>query len=488
MSRLRRRFPSTVAWAGAESVFLASISVISLLFVVRLVGPTAFGEASLAIVLVSLVDVALSGGIMEALIRHRSADTRTLDTALWTRLLLALAALGACLAGSGLVESLYGPKVMLLFMVYAFTIPLNALSESPSAVLIRKYRTRRLALITIGSRVTTLLGTLALAFSGFEAWSIVLGAIAGSVVNAGALWIRAPRLPRLQFDMYEAKQLLKFGVVIALDSLLWTIATRSFLSLFGLFHGPQAVGFLTLGLKLVEETGAIIHRVAWKICYPLLSETNRAGKSVTQELIRSSRVLSYLTVPLFTGIMLTAPNFIPLIFGSAWLPAIPVVQLLAAIWIVQGIRLLIPSFLKAIGQQNQLITLALLEAALSLGACVVARDQDLVIAVATWGARLLIILPVEVLIVWRRGDFPPFDQFRFAVMPALASLVMAGLVLTALATQPLGIETLVMAVVVGVIGYGLMMVLIDPIFRQLCLSAWSWLRRVRPLRGAEGRG
>jgi teichuronic acid exporter len=475
---------SILGWAGVESVFLSLISIASLLLVVRLVGATSFGEASLAIALVSLVEVAFSFGLLEALIRHRSADTRISDTAFWTRLGLGVLAFLFCVAVSGAVGKLYGPQLEGLFLAYAITTILNALNEVPSAILIRKFRTRKLALITIVARSATLLATVALALAGYGAWSLIVGAILGALVTNFLLWGMASRLPRLQLDMREAGGLMKFGVVVAMDTLLWTMATRLFLSLFGYFHGAQALGYLNLAIKLIDESGAIISRISWKIGYPMLARAQRDGKSVKKQYKKANRYLCYIIVPVFAGIGVTAAHFIPLIFGSDWYPAIAITQALAFAWVLLSVRLLVPTYLKVIGRQNLLPPLSLFDALLAMFVVATTTEWQFQIVAIAWAFRVLLSIPVEIWVLARITGFPVKDQLAPA-LPAFSGAIVMSLTVLWLAHDTKlgeGVAGLSQLVAAGAVTYLCVMSLIDAHFRDLLRKGTRLIRAQTGLR------
>jgi O-antigen/teichoic acid export membrane protein len=460
---------NAVPWAGAESVFVGLVSIVSLLLIVRLVGPTAFGQATLAIALVSIVEAFFSCGMLDAVVRHRSADSRVFDTAVWTRAILGALAFLTCLSLASVVARVYSSDVATLFSIYSFSMLLNGINESRAAILIRKYRARMHAVVTITARSTMLLVTIVLALSNWGAMSIVIGAIAGIGTTSLLLWSFAPRLPSLRLDPREAVSMIRFGAAVAIDEVLGIVATRTFLALFGLYQGTQSLGYLSLSLKLVEESGAIISRAAWKIAYPMLAETRRLTGDVGDACGTATRYLTYFTIPIFAGIGVSAPVAIPVVFGEAWIPAVPSTMILAATFAVQASFILIPTYLKAMERQKLLVLLSALDAGLSITIVIATTSMDSDLVVLLWALRAIIVLPVELTLVYRATGLSPMMLITRAGDAALAAFVML-LILVPLvrrsADQP-SIADFLALVGTGIAVYGFTLYVVAQPFRAL---------------------
>jgi O-antigen/teichoic acid export membrane protein len=458
---------------------LAILSIVSLLWVARLVGAEAFGQAALAMSLASMVEVLFSFGLLEAQVRHRSADSRVFDTAFWTRLLLGIIAFATCLLGSGLVGRLYTPETASLFTVYAITLIFNAANEAPAALLIRKFRTRKLGLITVMSKVLILGTTVALALSGLGAWSIILGSLAGAVATSLMHWTTAPRWPRFHVQTSEARELLMFGSSVAMTSLLGNISGRLFLSLFGYFHGNSALGYVNLGLRLIDESGAVISRIAWKIGYPLLAKTHRDKGEVEERAYAITRYVSYFAVPVFVGLGATTSVAIPVLFGPEWAGAVSLAQALAAIWTLMLVLAQVPVYLQAIGRQGLLVVFGALDAVLAIGIVFATAQLSFPVAALAWAARLLLLAPVQLTILERVTGLSSLRLVLSCLPAILVAIPMALAVRAAGASVPVGADglRLLFMILTGVLVYPVLMVALVPDFRGLAWRALGMLRR-----------
>lgn len=425
MKLAKRRLVSAVPWAGFEATATAAISAVSLLTIVAAIGPEAFGRATLAMVTAGLIEAALAGGLFDSVVRARSSHTKLIDTIFWTRLVLGAAASLCSIAAAIALGWVYSdPQLQLLLSVFAISCLLNALAETPSALLIRRYRFRRLATVAIASRLAGLIVGVAAAFSGLGSWSLIAAALTSNALAATLYWMMAPRLPRFQLELHEIGPILRFSYLVGAETLLLALAGRGVLFFFGYFHGFQELGYFNFGVRLVEEVGGVLSRVAWKSAFPYFSEVNRRGDLLGSAFAQTTAIYAAAAFPVLAGIACVAPDLVPLAFDTKWLPAVPVVQVIAFATMLTTCATLAGPLLRTTGRQTALLGIAALDTVLALSASVATAHSDLVTATIVWSAKAAVIAPVSVAVVVRGTGMPVMEFFRSIGPAAAATLFM----------------------------------------------------------------
>src|SRR5215471_9250291 len=381
MKLAKQRLISAVPWAGFEATATAAISAVSLLTIVAAIGPEAFGRATLAMITAGLIEAALAGGLFDAVVRARSSHTKLIDTIFWTRLALGIAAclssIGAAIALAAIYDD---PQLRSLLSVFAISCLLNALAETPSALLTRRYRFRRLAIVAIASRLAGLVVGAGAAFSGLGSWSLIFAGLTANGLAAALYWAMAPRLPRFQFEVREIGAILRFSYLVGAETLLMALAGRGVLFFFGYFHGLQELGYFNFGLRLVEEVGGVLGRVAWKSAFPYFSEVNRRGDSLGTAFGQATAIYAAAAFPALAGIAFVAPDLIPLAFNTKWLPAVPIVQVIAIAAVLATTTTLAGPLLRTMGRQAALLGGARLDTVIALSASLATAHTDLITA------------------------------------------------------------------------------------------------------------
>jgi teichuronic acid exporter len=473
MELAKRRLIGAVPWAVFEAAATALISAASLITVVAAIGPEAFGRAALAMATAGLIETALAGGLFDAVVRARSSHTKLIDTIFWTRMALGTVACLCCFAAAVPLALIYGDhQLQSLLSVFAVSCILTALAETPSALLIRRYRFRRVAIIATTSRLTGLVVGASAAYSGMGSWSLIAATLATNAFAATLLWSMAPRVPRFHLEMREIGPILRFSYLVGAETLMATLAGRGVLFFIGYFHGLQELGYFNFGLRLVEEVGGVLSRVAWRSAFPYFSEVNRRGDSLSSAFSRASAIYAAAAFPALAGIACIAPDLIPLAFDAKWLPAVPIVQMVAIGSIITASASLAGPLLRTSGRQSALVGIAVLDAAMAWGGSLLTAQASLVAATALWSAKAAVIAPILVLFVFQ-GTGARLAQFLGSIRSAAAATLFMVLALwemgSALPAAPRSLR-IVLYIVAGVLFYGFALIAIDSKFRDYVIT------------------
>jgi O-antigen/teichoic acid export membrane protein len=469
MKLAKRRLIGAVPWAGFEATASAAISAVSLLTIVAAIGPEAFGRATLAMVTAGLIEAALVGGLFDAVVRARSSHTKLIDTIFWTRLALGMTATLCSFAAGMALGSVYDdPQLRSLISVFAISCLLNALAETPSAILVRRYRFRRLATVAVASRLAGLAVGVPAAFGGLGSWSLIAAALTSNAVAATLYWTMAPRLPRFRLEVHEIGPILRFSYLVGAETLLLAFAGRGVFFFFGYFHGLQELGYFNFGLRLVEEVGGMLGRVAWKSAFPYFSEVNRRGDSLGSAFAQTTAIYAAAAFPALAGIACVAPDLVPLVFDAKWLPAVPIVQVVAIATILATSASLAGPLLRTTGRQAALVGIAALDTAIALSASLATAHTDLVTATFIWSAKAAVIAPILVAVVVRATRTPVTEFFR-AIAPAAAATLLMVLALWEIGSaipEAQRYLRIVIYVVAGVLFYASALVALDGRIRR----------------------
>lgn len=389
---------ATGAWGRQLGVFVV-FAVLA-----RLLEPADFGLVALAAVFVGFTHVIAEEGMVDALVQRKELERAHLDAAFWVSLAFALAMTVILAALAVPIASLLGEKELAPVLVaLALAIPIGSSSLVQRALLTRelKFRSltlRSLAAITVGS----IFGVTA-ALLGFGVWSLVVQNLVGVTTGTLVLWRVTDFRPRLTFSYAHCRQLLAFGSNVVGFRLLIYFTRRADELLIGAFLGPAALGFYTIGYRmlrmLIQVTSSLIDRVS----FPLYSRLQDKPGRLRVAFYKSTSFAALLAFPVFLAAAVLAPQVVDVFFGPKWADSIPVMQILAFFGLIQVLTYLNGTTIKALGKPGWLVVIVGITAALKVSAFLVAVQYGLVaVAVAAtcvgwivaplyyWGVRRLV--------------------------------------------------------------------------------------------------
>ncbi|WP_247731055.1 flippase [Halovivax limisalsi] len=301
-------------------------------------------------------------------------------------------------------------------------------------------------------RIALVVGFVAL---GWGVAGALLGYVVASVLSAAVglvlLYLRFYR-GHDRAERPEAglrRRILEYSVPLTASRSANVIDRRVDIILVGFFLNPAAVGFYTLGKQISEFVEAPAGSVGFALS-PVYGEekandaTDRAAG--LYELSVEYVLLCY--VPAVVGLAVVAEPAILLVFGDAYAPAIPVLQLLSLFVLFKAINSVTTQALDYLGRARQRAVVKGITSAANFGLNVLLIPTmgvagAALATVVTYGAYSLsnvVIMHRELAVGWRRLS-------RVAAGASAISLVMGGFVVF---LSPYITDLLTLAGVVGV--------------------------------------
>ncbi len=377
----------------SETTILISRIAIAIVLA-HLLTPREFGIAGMVLVVANLVVSFADLGVGNALVQRRAIDDRDRSTMFW----LSLAA-GAFFTVVGIscsfaIARFYGePSVKPLFMVFSLAFVLTSVSATHRTLLYRAMDFRRLELRNVAGVVAGAAAGFAVAALGLGPWALIVQSLTLIGVSTVLLWLLVPWRPRFVFSREVARQLGSFGIR-SLGASLFTISnTISDKLLVGRFLGATPLGVYTLAFNTVLMPLTRIVVPIGQVFYPAISRLQDDHEGLGRTWLRMNRMVVAVFAPLMLGILLTAPDLVPIAFGDRWAKAIPVLQILALGSLAQALQSLNPAVLQAVNRPATALRFSIATFAVSLLAYAVGLHWG-VLGVATGFAVANTILAV----------------------------------------------------------------------------------------------
>ena len=486
---LRRRLTAGVAWAVIEvwGQRLASLGIF--LVLARLLGPEAYGLVRMAVAVTALGDVFItSGGWSEALIQRKDLEPEHGAGVFWLLVPLALVLTAACVAAAPLAAAFFDrPAVAGLVVWLSLTLPLGALTAVPTALLRRELRFRTLALrshlATIGGGAVGI----GMALTGWGIWSLVGQQLAQRVIGVLVLWTAHPWRPAPRLSWRHVRDLGSFGLLSLGDRLLLMVDGLLPRLLIGHFLGAAPLGHFLLARTLLELlTELLVHPLS-RVAMPAFARLQGQTARLRDVLAVGTRAASLVAFPSFLGLAVVAPELVPVAFGAAWSPSVPVVQIVALVGLIFPITNLGVALLRGLGRVGWQLGLTLVASAL-LAALMLLASHSIVAMAWAVCARAYAMLPLRLATIQRAAGIPVAGQVARCLPVLLAALLMAAAVFawrTALAGTLPPVALLATSVLVGVVNYGGMALLVE---RAPLREARDIVRSLRPSSAAAAGG
>ncbi len=368
VQRLRTVAVRGVLWVGGDQVGRRIIDQGFAIILARLLAPRDFGILALAAVFTGLLRMFGNMGLGASIVQRKEVDDEYLSTAFWANLIagVTLTAIAAA-AGKLVGRWVHEPMVGLVLIVLSLRFLITAGAATQLAIIMRRMDYRTLSLRSMISTVIGGVVGVTMAYRGMGVWSLVAQELTMIAFGTVLLYRATHWRPRLQFSWAKFRDLWSFGGQLQLSSLFNYLVRNMDNLLVGRFLGSTALGFYALGYTMflapLNDVG-LLNRVM----FSALSRVQDDETRLKRGFLRVTEYATMAVLPMMVGLSLVAPLAISVLFGSKWLPSVPVVRLLTLAGFLQLLMTFAPTALQSAGRVDLRLQLSFLSVVLYLPA------------------------------------------------------------------------------------------------------------------------
>lgn len=487
---IAQRTVKGMIWAYAAYWGKRLFSVATTAILARILVPEDFGLIGFALLLLNFVDALRSFGINDALIYNTERPEDTTETAFIFNTAIGL--------GQGILTFALAPLSLLIFddprlvdiiRVMSVGFVFTGLGQTHSTLMQKELQFRRRFGPDIVASILKGGISITLALFGLNVWSLVLGHVAGSLINTVVLWAVLPWRPRFRFFADRARSLWAYGVHILTFEILQIALDQADQLFIGVLLGAVQLGYYSIAARLPELVIANFSMVLTTVLFPTYAKLKDDRDALITGYLKTTKYSAFVTVAAGCGMAAVAPELVRVVFGSQWTPAIILLQVLAFLGLVLALPWAAGDVFKAVGRPDIPVKLMLIESIYTFpliwimasrsGLAVMASLANLIAAVITVFLRLGVLS--------RYLKLNPIRYFGAFSASFLGGALMYGAVTgwrLLLASLP-DIVVLISSVLVGAVVYGLTLFLLE---RKDLIEAWqivSGIIRQRMARGSE---
>ncbi len=468
-----------------------ALGLVGTLILTRFLTPAEYGEVTVAAVVVLTASQFSTAGLGQFIVARPDAPRGAVFHATVFHVVFGIVALLAVLVfGRHFGLAFDAPRMAEFLPGLALGTLLDRFAFVPERVLIRDLRFGSLSITRAASDIVHSVVSVGLAALGYGAFAIVWGNVARSSVRLVAFAASVPVrewLEPCRLTLRQTRELMAFGIPVALGSLCAFASRRWDNLLVSRFFGPGPTGMYNLAYNLADVPATQVGEQVGDVLLPSFARLDGARR--TAALIRSLSLLSLVVFPLAVGLAAVADTLVRAIFDERWQALGPLLIALSALSVMRPIGWTIEAYLQARQRTPYILWLEAFKlACLVLGIVTFGRASVLLTCAAVgvaFGAHAAASLWVA-----RRIDRFPLSE---VVRPLLATLaacaVMAFAVVMArvafgLARLPAALA-LVIEIAVGASAYVLgLLVFARAAGQELLSRVLDALGRGRPAQGA----
>ena len=477
---------SAIARIGTQGATLGTTAVVA-----RLVAPEAYGLVGMAQLLMGLLVLLRDLGTASALVQRKELNEELLSSVFWLNVLLSsFGAAAAWIAAPFAAAVFHSPEVTSIVRALSLSIILTGISAVHGALLLRRMNFRAIAIAEITGAAAGGVLAITLAFWGAGVWSLVASAVANAVLSSILLIAAASWRPSLMLRADRLKAVARFSLNLTGFNLVNHAARNVDNALIAHFLGASQLAFYSIAYTLMLFPVQNIAQLLTRVLFPALSELQDDEQRFRSTYLRACAAIALVTFPMMVGLALLARPFVLVVLGYGWLPAVPVITVLAPVGMAQSIMTTTGQIYTAKGRTDLLLRWGLIASTVFVAGFALGLPWGIV-GVASSYAITTALLIVPVFVVPFRLAGITLGALWAAVWPALkcSAAMLAVVAVARQFTAGMGpLPQLLLCTLVGAAVYAAAVLWTSPPALHDLLHALHIRRRSNPFRPGELHG
>lgn len=346
---------SGVKWNTLAMVISSVLQFAALAILARLLTPADFGLMGMVMVVINFAQALADMGMSNAIIQKKTVPKDHLSSFFWLNVFTAVLLSVLTLLLRPLAVLYFEKPALSGYLSFAALIFLfSSASQTFTALLAKGLQFRTLALTEVLATTAYSISAIAFALHGLGVLSLIFGQLVRSSFFSLLLFLifRKIWLPGLHFRMRELHEYFSFGLYQMGERILNFLNANVDYLVIGRFLGPSALGYYSLAFQLMTFPLNRINPVLTKVAFPAFSRIQDDNARLRSGYCRVIGYISLVSFPLLFGMLLLAPEFIDLVYGSDWRPCVHSLQVLALVGIFWSVGNPVGSLLLAKGKAN----------------------------------------------------------------------------------------------------------------------------------------
>lgn len=343
-----------IAWTGAMRWAVQLLTWGSTLVVARLLRPADYGIMGMALVYVEFVQLVNQLGLGAAIVQRRDLTEDHIARLGGLAIVggVGLAAISAALAAP--ISLFFGePAVRWVIIVLSLGLVTTALQVLPKALLARELNFRKLAWLDGVEALVSAATTITLAATGLGYWALVIGVLAGRVVSTGVAIVWRPHRLAWPRRFHTISGAVQFGWHIVVTRVAWYLYSNADFAIVGRLLGKVALGAYTVGWTIASIPVDRVTAFLGNVTGPVFAAVQDDHAALRRYLRLLTEGVALITFPAAVGLALVADEFVLVVLGQHWQPAILPLRLLALSAASRSVSPLLPQIAVSTGHTKR---------------------------------------------------------------------------------------------------------------------------------------
>ena len=341
------------AWMATLVVTRVLLTVGATAILARLLTPADYGQVAMATVVTELAAALCVFGLPAIIVQMPHLRRLDLDSAFWFSLILGVAIAALLIAGAGPIATLFlEPRLAPILWAMSSLILFEEISAVHQSIVYRLLLFRYEFGCQLAALLVGIATSVSLALGGHGVWSLVYGSVSWRATHCLLLWYLVPYVPRFRFKLDFIRANWRTGGSYFGLHALNILSSRMDTTTVGRAFGATELGYYQTAFALPEELRNRISLALQRVLFPAYALLQSDHRAFQEGVLTSLRLLATIVIPMGVGMAALADLIVRTLYGEQWLPAVPLLQILAMAGITRALHALLSNVYRAKGRPD----------------------------------------------------------------------------------------------------------------------------------------
>lgn len=319
MSSLKDKTVSGLFWTWTETIASQLVNFLAMLVLARLVIPDDFGLIAMCAIFIAMAQVFIDGGFVQALVRKQNCADCDYSTVFWINISMGVLLYAFMFVTAPFIAHYFEqPALTQIIRVLMLVLPLNALTLIHRTILIKQFKFRLQAVISLIGIVVGFGVSVGMAWSGYGVWSIVAKQLSTQFVMMCGFWFTNKWRPQYCFSRDSFRELFGFGSKLLAINFLAVLFNNIYKTIIGKVYNARELGFYSNADSMAGVLSNSFTVMLNRAAYNTLSRYQHDDVEFKRVLRQLMEPLYYPVFCIFCTCAVMSSALIPLLLGTAW--------------------------------------------------------------------------------------------------------------------------------------------------------------------------
>lgn len=391
----------------------------------RLLEPAEFGLIGMLSIFIAIATVFVDSGLNTALVRSKTVSQEDYTTVFYFNILISLGFYFLLFFTAPLIAGFYNePILVILTRLISLIFVINSFGLIQNTILLRELNFKKQSICYLSGLVVSVIISVVMAFMRFGVYSIVAQAVSQALVTNILLWVTSSWRPSGGFNKASFKKLWVFGSNVLGSNIVSRVIDNLDNLLIGKVFSAAQLGFYVRAKSTKQIPEFILTQVLNAVSFPVLTKVQDNNSEFRRLHMQFYKLSIYLFFPVVFGLIAVAKAFVIVLYSAKWLPAVPLLQIIALSSIAYFLAALFSQTILAKGNAKLYFKLNSIKKLLGLLSIPFGLFWGIVPFL--WAIVIIsfICLMLDFYFVSKLIEIPLKNYFKALIVPLVFSLVM----------------------------------------------------------------